>query len=202
MRLPSPLETEQGCCLQSARDGAGLLRARSGPFLAPRPHTEEAAPAPAARIRAGRRAWARVPTGVGARGAQVRFDEFLRAHLGVWAGPLVEAESGRVLGLHDGFWFFTPGQRRGIGLAGGPWRAAPSPPRGLQLSGRRRAGGEFDRVRLASGPWRARPRPMRSSCSATDYPTPYPLPVPPQVRGAQGRGGQRGVRLARILQRG
>lgn len=55
---------------------------------------------------------------------QVRFGEFLREHLGTWPGALVDAESGAVLGLHDGFWFFTPGQRRGIGLAGGPWCAA------------------------------------------------------------------------------
>ncbi len=55
---------------------------------------------------------------------QVRFDEFLREHLGAWRGPLVEAESGNVLGIHDGFWFFTPGQRRGIGLSGGPWCVA------------------------------------------------------------------------------
>ena len=56
--------------------------------------------------------------------AQVRFGEFLREHLGAWPGALVDAEGGAVLGLHDGFWFFTPGQRRGIGLPGGPWCAA------------------------------------------------------------------------------
>ena len=55
---------------------------------------------------------------------QVRFGEFLREHLGTWPGALVDAEGGAVLGLHDGFWFFTPGQRRGIGLPGGPWCAA------------------------------------------------------------------------------
>lgn len=26
-----------------------------------------------------------------------------------------------VVGFHDGAWFFTPGQRKGIGLSGGPW---------------------------------------------------------------------------------
>lgn len=54
----------------------------------------------------------------------MRFGEFLREHLGTWPGALVDAEGGAVLGLHDGFWFFTPGQRRGIGLPGGPWCAA------------------------------------------------------------------------------
>ncbi|KAK9843732.1 hypothetical protein WJX81_003952 [Elliptochloris bilobata] len=55
---------------------------------------------------------------------KVRFGEFLREHLGTWPGALVDEESGAVLGLHDGFWFFTPGQRRGIGLPGGPWYVA------------------------------------------------------------------------------
>jgi len=26
-----------------------------------------------------------------------------------------------IVGFHDGAWFFTPGQRKGIGLSGGPW---------------------------------------------------------------------------------
>jgi tRNA U34 2-thiouridine synthase MnmA/TrmU len=52
---------------------------------------------------------------------KVKFGEFVKEHLGVWAGPLVEAESGRVVGLHDGYWFYTVGQRGGIKLPGGPW---------------------------------------------------------------------------------
>jgi tRNA (5-methylaminomethyl-2-thiouridylate)-methyltransferase len=52
---------------------------------------------------------------------RVRFDEFVRAHLGEWPGPLLEEESGAVVGYHRGFWFHTVGQRRGIRLAGGPW---------------------------------------------------------------------------------
>jgi tRNA-uridine 2-sulfurtransferase len=32
-------------------------------------------------------------------------------------GPIVD-ETGRELGTHDGFWRFTPGQRRGLGVAG------------------------------------------------------------------------------------
>ena len=31
-------------------------------------------------------------------------------------GPIVD-ESGNALGEHDGFWRFTPGQRRGLGIA-------------------------------------------------------------------------------------
>lgn len=52
---------------------------------------------------------------------KLKFDDFLRHHLGERKGSLVEFESGRELGFHRGFWFFTVGQRRGIGLSGGPW---------------------------------------------------------------------------------
>lgn len=52
---------------------------------------------------------------------KLKFDEFLAHHLGEERGALVEYESGRELGVHKGFWFFTVGQRRGTGLSGGPW---------------------------------------------------------------------------------
>lgn len=50
-----------------------------------------------------------------------QFADFLKAHLGVKQGNIVEFETGEVLGKHDGFWFFTIGQRQGLGLSGGPW---------------------------------------------------------------------------------
>jgi tRNA-specific 2-thiouridylase len=52
---------------------------------------------------------------------KVKFGEFVREHLGEWPGPLVEDESGALLGVHPGYWFFTVGQRGGIKLPGGPW---------------------------------------------------------------------------------
>jgi tRNA-specific 2-thiouridylase len=52
---------------------------------------------------------------------KIPFDEFLRHHLGIKKGPLVEFETGKVFGEHSGFWYFTIGQREGIGLSGGPW---------------------------------------------------------------------------------
>ena len=52
---------------------------------------------------------------------KVQFTEFVREHLGDWPGPMVEEESGLVVGFHDGYWFYTLGQRKGIQLAGGPW---------------------------------------------------------------------------------
>ncbi|MFL5936612.1 MAG: tRNA 2-thiouridine(34) synthase MnmA [Gaiellaceae bacterium] len=45
------------------------------------------------------------------------YREFLGRHgLATEAGAIVD-ESGRELGSHDGFWRFTPGQRRGLGIA-------------------------------------------------------------------------------------
>jgi tRNA-5-taurinomethyluridine 2-sulfurtransferase len=52
---------------------------------------------------------------------QVKFSEFVREHLGEWPGPIIEEESGAVLGYHQGFWFHTVGQRKGVHLSGGPW---------------------------------------------------------------------------------
>ncbi len=55
---------------------------------------------------------------------KIEFDEFLKKHLGEKKGKLVEKESGKVLGEHDGFWFYTIGQRHGMRLSGGPWYVA------------------------------------------------------------------------------
>ncbi|KAF6260585.1 tRNA-specific 2-thiouridylase [Scenedesmus sp. NREL 46B-D3] len=52
---------------------------------------------------------------------KVKFGEFVGQHLGQWPGPLVEEDSGQVVGVHDGYWFYTVGQRGGIKLPGGPW---------------------------------------------------------------------------------
>lgn len=52
---------------------------------------------------------------------KLKFSEFVRAHLGERPGPIVELETGKVLGEHRGFWFHTIGQRKGLGLSGGPW---------------------------------------------------------------------------------
>jgi tRNA-specific 2-thiouridylase len=52
---------------------------------------------------------------------KVRYPEFIRHYLGEKPGDIVEQESGRRLGGHRGFWFYTIGQRQGLGLGGGPW---------------------------------------------------------------------------------
>jgi len=46
---------------------------------------------------------------------------FLKKYLKVKSGKIVELESKKVLGKHDGLPFYTIGQRRGLALSGGPW---------------------------------------------------------------------------------
>lgn len=52
---------------------------------------------------------------------QIKFNDFIRHHLGELPGDIVEAESGKRLGGHKGYYFYTIGQRSGLGLNGGPW---------------------------------------------------------------------------------
>src|SRR5436190_23455583 len=47
------------------------------------------------------------------------YRSFLGRHgLAAQAGAIVD-EAGAEVGVHDGFWRFTPGQRKGIGVAAG-----------------------------------------------------------------------------------
>jgi len=52
---------------------------------------------------------------------KLKFPDFLKYHFGTKIGDLVELETGKVLGKHEGYWYFTIGQRQGIKLSGGPW---------------------------------------------------------------------------------
>ena len=60
---------------------------------------------------------------------KVKFDEFIKQHLGEWPGVLVEIESDEIAGYHSGYWFYTVGQRRGIRLPGGPWFVVAKDPK-------------------------------------------------------------------------
>lgn len=55
---------------------------------------------------------------------KLKYDEFLKFHLGEQPGDIVELETNTVMGTHNGFWFYTIGQRSGLGLSGGPWYVA------------------------------------------------------------------------------
>jgi len=59
---------------------------------------------------------------------KVKFDEFLASYLGNRPGDVVDAMTGDIIGRHNGLWYHTVGQRKGIGkvmfplaTAHGPW---------------------------------------------------------------------------------
>lgn len=52
---------------------------------------------------------------------KLKFRDFLACHLGKQQGEIKEFETGKKIGYHNGFWFYTIGQRQGLKLAGGPW---------------------------------------------------------------------------------
>ncbi|MDA0708969.1 MAG: tRNA 2-thiouridine(34) synthase MnmA [bacterium] len=52
---------------------------------------------------------------------KIRYPEFIKFHLGEQEGEIVELETGTVLGTHQGYWYYTIGQRQGLGLGQGPW---------------------------------------------------------------------------------
>lgn len=52
---------------------------------------------------------------------KIKYPDFVRYYLGEKEGPIVNADTGDVLGTHKGTWFHTTGQRTGLGLGNGPW---------------------------------------------------------------------------------
>ena len=52
---------------------------------------------------------------------KINYNDFIERYLGVKKGKIVEFETGKIVGEHNGYWFHTIGQRKGLGLSGGPW---------------------------------------------------------------------------------
>jgi tRNA (5-methylaminomethyl-2-thiouridylate)-methyltransferase len=52
---------------------------------------------------------------------KIAFKDFVAHYCGKHKGDLIEYETQKKIGEHEGFWFYTHGQRQGIGLAEGPW---------------------------------------------------------------------------------
>lgn len=49
---------------------------------------------------------------------KVDVEEFIKSQLGEKQGNFIDIDSGKVVGVHKGFWFYTNGQRRGIRIGG------------------------------------------------------------------------------------
>ncbi|MCE1188843.1 MAG: tRNA 2-thiouridine(34) synthase MnmA [Ignavibacteria bacterium] len=52
---------------------------------------------------------------------KIKFRDFIKFHLGELPGDIVNIDTGKIMGRHPGYYYYTIGQRSGIGLHGGPW---------------------------------------------------------------------------------
>jgi len=52
---------------------------------------------------------------------QIKFKEFIKHHLGEIEGEIIDSDTGKTLGKHPGYYYYTIGQRSGLKLGGGPW---------------------------------------------------------------------------------
>jgi tRNA-specific 2-thiouridylase len=52
---------------------------------------------------------------------QIKFNEFIKHHLGEIDGEIIDVDTGKVMGKHPGYYYYTIGQRSGLKLGGGPW---------------------------------------------------------------------------------
>lgn len=52
---------------------------------------------------------------------KINYNDYIEKYLGKMCGNIVDANTGEILGHHNGHWFHTIGQRKGLGLSGGPW---------------------------------------------------------------------------------
>ena len=52
---------------------------------------------------------------------KINYNDFIERYLGKRIGKIVEFETDKEIGMHNGYWFHTIGQRKGLGLSGGPW---------------------------------------------------------------------------------
>lgn len=52
---------------------------------------------------------------------QIKFNDFIKHHLGELKGDIIDFDTKNKLGVHNGYYYYTIGQRSGLGLSGGPW---------------------------------------------------------------------------------
>lgn len=52
---------------------------------------------------------------------KLQYSDFIKHYLGEKRGDMIEYETGKKTGEHEGCFYYTIGQRKGIKLSGGPW---------------------------------------------------------------------------------
>jgi tRNA-specific 2-thiouridylase len=52
---------------------------------------------------------------------KIKYNEFVWFHLGEQEGDIIDIQNDKVIGKHNGYWYYTIGQRQGLGLSAGPW---------------------------------------------------------------------------------
>jgi tRNA-specific 2-thiouridylase len=52
---------------------------------------------------------------------KIKFSDFIKHHLGEIEGDIIDIDTNKVMGKHNGYYFYTIGQRSGLRLGGGPW---------------------------------------------------------------------------------
>ena len=52
---------------------------------------------------------------------KINYNDYIEQYLGRKEGDIIDANTCEILGKHQGYWFHTIGQRKGLGLSGGPW---------------------------------------------------------------------------------
>ncbi len=57
-----------------------------------------------------------------------KYNDFIKHYLGEKKGDIIEVETNKKLAEHEGFFYYTVGQRKGIKLSGGPWYVVKKDP--------------------------------------------------------------------------
>ena len=52
---------------------------------------------------------------------KINYNDYIEQYLGHKEGNIIDVDTTNILGKHQGYWFHTIGQRKGLGLSGGPW---------------------------------------------------------------------------------
>lgn len=52
---------------------------------------------------------------------KINYNEYIEKYLGKKDGEIIDVDTCTCIGHHNGYWFHTIGQRKGLSLSGGPW---------------------------------------------------------------------------------